>query len=428
MANLLLLQLPDFYGEEGVEVSADSRIVINQDHQIDGDQINSLFRKELIAIGGGEADVSACVQCGTCTASCELIDHMDMGPRKLIRLIKLGFTDQALKAQTHWICMGCNVCTSLCPYGVRVSDVMATLRHYSITYYAVPKFMGRALSDARYLPLLFAFPAIIFLAVLALTGNLTSLPTGQIVFSKFMPIIYIEAIFILAVSAAVVAVIAGGLRYWKGMSDFLPESRNGSLPRGMISTLIDILKHGKFQRCEGDRVGTRNSYESHLHKSHFTLFYSHLVVFYGFLGLAITTASVGVGIYAFGYLTPWPLWHPVKILGNVSGATVLIACGVFLYRRLKDKEKAGKSTYSDWLFLWVLALTTLTGFLSEILRLAGIPPLAYWVYLIHLVFIFSLLVYIPYSKFAHLAYRFVAMLSEIAGHGLVGSQRREERS
>ena len=124
----------------------------------------------------------------------------------------------------------------------------------------------------------------------------------------------------------------------------------------------------------------------------------------------VTTTSVGIGIYAFGYLTPWPLWHPVKILGNVSGLAVLIACGVFLYRRLKDKEKAGKSTYSDWLFLWVLTLTTLTGFLSEISRLANIPPLAYWVYFIHLGFIFFLLVYIPYSKFAHLAYRFVAML------------------
>jgi quinone-modifying oxidoreductase subunit QmoC len=191
---------------------------------------------------------------------------------------------------------------------------------------------------------------------------------------------------------------------------------------------MDILGHRKFQQCEGDWVGTRNSYESHLHRSHVPVFYSHLAVFYGFLGLVLTTASVGIGIYAFGYLTPWPLWHPVKILGNASGVAVLIACGVFLYMRLKDNEKAGKSTYSDWLFLWVLALTTLTGFLSEILRLAGIPPLAYWVYLIHLVFIFSLLVYIPYSKFAHLAYRFVAMLYEIAGHGLVGSQRREERS
>ena len=187
------------------------------------------------------------------------------------------------------------------------------------------------------------------------------------------------------------------------MSDSSLAAGNTGPTKGLIPTLLDVLNHSKFNQCEGDRVGTRKSYKSHLHRS-------HLAVLYGFVGLVVTTTAVGIGIYAFGYLTPWPLWHPVKILGNVSGIAVLTACGVFLYRRLRDREKGGKSAYSDWLFLWVLTLTTLTGFLSEILRLADIPPLAYWIYFIHLVFIFSLLVYIPYSKFAHLAYRFVAML------------------
>jgi quinone-modifying oxidoreductase subunit QmoC len=150
-------------------------------------------------------------------------------------------------------------------------------------------------------------------------------------------------------------------------------------------------------------VGTRESHRSHLYKT-------HLVVFYGFLGLFVTTTSVFIGIYAFSYLTPWPLWHPIKILGNVSGLAVLAACGTFIYRRLRDEEAIGKSTYSDWFFLGVLGLTALTGFLAEFLRLADIPLLAYWVYFVHLVFIFSLLVYIPYSKFAHLVYRFTAML------------------
>jgi len=119
---------------------------------------------------------------------------------------------------------------------------------------------------------------------------------------------------------------------------------------------------------------------------------------------------VGVGIYGFGYLTPWPLWHPVKILGYASGAVVLVACAVFGYRRFADRGKAGTSTYADWLFLGVLFLTTLTGFLASWLRLAGLPAAAYWTYFIHLVLVFFLLVYVPYSKFAHLVYRTTAML------------------
>jgi len=359
------------------------------------------FKRTILGLGAH--DLTSCYQCGTCSVVCPISTDADPFPRKEMIWVQWGLKDRLLTDPAVWLCHQCNLCNTYCPRDAKPADVMSSLRDYSITHYAVPEFMGKAMSQAKYLPLLFSFPAFIFLAVLTLLGNLTSLPTGQIVFSKFMPIIYIEIIFSLGVGAAIVAAILGGVQYWKGMSGSSLAAGNTEPIKGLIPTLFDVLMHRKFRQCEEDRVGMRESYKSHLHKS-------HLAVFYGFLGLVITTTSVGIGIYVFGYLTPWPLWHPVKILGNVSGAAVLIACGVFLYRRLKDKEKAGKSTYSDWLFLWILALTTLTGFLSEILRLADIPPLAYWVYFIHLVFIFSLLVYIPYSKFAHLVYRFVAML------------------
>ncbi|MFQ5851166.1 MAG: quinone-interacting membrane-bound oxidoreductase complex subunit QmoC [Candidatus Binatia bacterium] len=359
------------------------------------------FKRNILGLGA--RDLTTCYQCGTCSVVCPIASDADPFPRKEMIWIQWGLKNRLLTDPALWLCHQCSLCNAYCPRDAKPADVMAALRDYSITHYAVPRFMGRAVSAAKYSPFLFALPVVIFLAVLGWLGNLTSHPTGEIVFSKFMPIIYIEIIFILAVGVAVGAAIIGGVRYWKGMSQFSLASRDGGAAKGLIPTLLDVLKHRKFQQCEGDRVGTRKSYKSHLH-------WSHLAVFYGFLGLAVTTTSVGIGIYAFGYLTPWPLWHPAKILGNMSGVAVLMACGVFLYRRLKDRGKGGKSTYSDWLFLWVLVLTTFTGFLSQILRLADIPPLAYWIYFIHLVFIFCLLVYIPYSKFAHLVYRFVAML------------------
>jgi len=42
-------------------------------------------------------------------------------------------------------------------------------------------------------------------------------------------------------------------------------------------------------------------------------------------------------------------------------------------------------------------------------RLAGIAGLAYPVYFIHLVFVFSLFLYLPYSKLAHIFYRAAAI-------------------
>lgn len=360
------------------------------------------FKRAIIGLDAH--DLLVCYQCGTCSAVCPISTADNPFPRKEMVWVQWGLRDRALGNSSIWMCHQCGTCNAYCPRDAKPANVMAALRDYSITHYAVPAFMGKALSRPRSLPLLFAIPAIIFLALLGWLGNLASPPTGRIVFSKFMPIIYIEVLFVAAIALSMVGAAAGGLRYWRTMSRSSGTSSNGRRPgTHLLPTLLDILRHRKFRQCGEEPAGTRKTYKGHLHPA-------HLAVFWGFMGLVVTTTSVGIGIYAFGYLTPWPFWHPVKILGNVSGVAVIAALAVFLWRRVVDQRKAGKSTYSDWLFLAILLLTTLTGFLSQWLRLADLRALAYPTYFVHLVFIFFLLVYIPYSKFAHLVYRTVAML------------------
>jgi quinone-modifying oxidoreductase subunit QmoC len=306
-------------------------------------------------------------------------------PRKEMVWVQWGLKDRVLGNASIWLCHQCGTCNSYCPRDAKPANVMAALRDYSIAHYAAPAFMGRALNDPRYLPLLFGLPAVIFGAVLAWLGRLTSLPPGPIVFSTFMPILAVEVIFTVVIVLAMLGGAIGGLRYWRAMN--AQAGASGHRPRRhAVATVLDILRHARFRQCNETPVGTRTTYKGHLHAT-------HLLIFYGFLGLVVTTTSVGIGIYAFGYLTPWPFWHPVKILGNVSGAAVIIALGVFLWRRIADGTRAGKSTYSDWLFLAILLLTTLTGFFCQWLRLADIRLLAYPMYFVHLLLIFFLLVY-----------------------------------
>ena len=65
-------------------------------------------------------------------------------------------------------------------------------------------------------------------------------------------------------------------------------------------------------------------------------------------------------------------------------------------------------TYFDWFLISTLGGVVVTGILSELLRLAHAAAM-YEMYFVHLVLVFALLLYAPYSKFAHLAYRTVAM-------------------
>ncbi|MFQ5519779.1 MAG: 4Fe-4S dicluster domain-containing protein [Candidatus Methylomirabilia bacterium] len=108
------------------------RIEVAPDRVLNGDLFNAGLKRALIAVGGPEADPSACVQCGTCTASCEVGEFMDLGPRLLMRMVKLGQVDRALRAESLWLCTGCNLCTSRCPYGVPVSAVIEALKSLAI--------------------------------------------------------------------------------------------------------------------------------------------------------------------------------------------------------------------------------------------------------------------------------------------------------
>ena len=358
------------------------------------------FKREILGLGA--PDLTACYQCGTCSVVCPISTADNPFPRKEMIWVQWGLKERALGNSSIWLCHQCATCTAYCPRDAKPASLMAALRDYSIQHFAVPAFMGRAVSDPRFLPLLFAVPALIFLALLASLGHLGRLPEGPVVFSKFLPIIHIEIVFMAAMTLSGLGALAGGVRYWKAMT--LHMGGDGRAPtQALVPTVLGILRHRKFAECRARPAGTRQTFKEHLHPT-------HLVVFWGFLGLVATTTSVGIGIYAFGYLAPWPLWHPVKILGNASGVAVVGALLVFGYRRVADAERAGKSTYSDWLFLVVLGSTTLTGFLCEILRLADARGAAYPMYAVHLVFVFVLLVYIPYSKFSHLVYRTTAML------------------
>ena len=80
-----------------------------------------------------------------------------------------------------------------------------------------------------------------------------------------------------------------------------------------------------------------------------------------------------------------------------------------LWVRRARPMQSGKSAYSDWFFSVLLGLTAVTGFITEVLRYAETGMAAYVSYTVHLVFIFGLFAYFPFSKFSHAMYRTAAL-------------------
>lgn len=76
--------------------------------------------------------VNLCYQCGKCTAGCPAAFAMDYPPRQVIRLLQLDLLDEALKAESIWICATCETCSARCPRGVDIASLMDTLRRRAL--------------------------------------------------------------------------------------------------------------------------------------------------------------------------------------------------------------------------------------------------------------------------------------------------------
>ena len=76
----------------------------------------------------GAENITACYQCGKCTAGCPSAFAMDYPPHQIIRGVQLGMRDLVLASHTIWVCAACETCSTRCPQEADPAAVMDALR------------------------------------------------------------------------------------------------------------------------------------------------------------------------------------------------------------------------------------------------------------------------------------------------------------
>jgi len=344
---------------------------------------------------GGDT-LKKCFQCASCSVVCSLSPQDNSFPRKEMISASWGQKDKLLSDPDIWLCHGCTDCNTYCPRGAKPADVLGAIRSYVTEFFAFPKFMGTALKKPKFLIPLLLVPFIILFAILYINlgGDFSQLKSGDIIFARFFPHGILEAFFI-GGNVLIFAFAGIGLyRYWQNLNSFVVNNKKKSFISVLIKTVSEILTHKNFNEC------STNS----------TRFWGHLLIFYGFIG-AMATAGLALGAdIFFNFQAPIPLFNPIKILGNLSGLLLLIGSTLVIIKRMRTKDNLGSNTYSDWILVLAVFGVALTGLLTEAMRLTATPFIAYNTYYLHLVLIFFLLWYAPYSKLAHMFYRTLALV------------------
>jgi quinone-modifying oxidoreductase subunit QmoC len=225
-------------------------------------------------------------------------------------------------------------------------------------------------------------------------------------FNLFLPHSSVDALFVLGNIVIFIFAAVGFVRFWK-MLQTGGHQKKTSFVTALVQTLKEILSHTKFRDCGANAPRA----------------IGHMFLLFGFIGAMITTALVLVFVFIPHYLellgaehlhsfftVPIDLPHPVKILGALSGTALTVGGAMLIYRRWANKDEVGANGYADYLFLYVMFLTGVTGMLSWLIRLTGVPMFAYVIYFLHVLCVFVLLWYMPYSKFAHMFYRSLAII------------------
>ena len=351
-----------------------------------------------------------CFQCGTCSATCPISPEDSPFPRKEMAWALWGMRDRLLEDPDVWLCHHCNDCSVSCPRSGRPGDVLAAVRRESVIHYAAPRFLARWVSRPRFVPLLLGLPALLLgLAIVfqQQIGNALGFatPPGQPIVYSYSPMLphwLINSFFGLFTLVALLGAVVGLARFVRVMKAPHVWGATGPPERSLAGSawiaIKQLFTHDKFTSCTAAHSRPL----------------SHFLVFFGFLALTVVTFWVITGpvnpllidgfVYPFAFLSPW------KLLANLGGAAVFFGCVMMLRQRYRNRDNAGGSTFFDWIFLWTLFAVVVSGFATEALHYLRMVPHRHVVYFIHLVLVFALIVYLPYSKFAHVLYRTAAMI------------------
>ena len=354
-----------------------------------------------------EADrlMTVCNSCRYCEGLCAVFPAMEM---------RRSFSDGDLNYLAN-LCHSCGACYTDCQfsppheYNVNVPQNLAIARAESYAAYAWPRaFSGLFARNGLAISIIAALSVAAFIFGFAAFNDhqvLFGIHTGPGAFYQLMPHNAMALLFGAALLYAILALIMGVRAFWRDIGEPQISGKNcgGRVDAGAL--LQAMRDAGELRYLDGGGVGCFNEDD---HPTDRRKIYHHLT-FYGF---ALCFAATAVGTlyhYLLAREAPYPWWDLPVVLGTLGGIGLLIGpVGLLMQKWKRDPVLVDQARMGmDVAFIAMLFLTALTGIALLLLRdTAAMGPLL----ALHLGVVFALFITMPYGKFVHGIYRYVALV------------------
>jgi quinone-modifying oxidoreductase subunit QmoC len=344
----------------------------------------------------GAEDVQKCYHCGNCSAVCVHSDELYSFPRKPMRLLQMGLEKRIGASLDPWLCYYCGQCSTQCPRGAEPGATMMSLRRWLTARY---DFTG--ISRIFYRSWKAELAAIVLLGFATGAGFLAwGFTHGDLaVYDGPRAFLNSSVIHVFDWSmAAVLSLLLGinALRMWwltVGSDDRI-KVPFGSYLRNLPLVPWHFLTQRRYAHCEKKQPWL-------IHLGLMLSYLMMLVLIMFFVRSMQAGPTINWSVHAFGYV-----------------ATIGLLTAVIWSIRARVKQTAPQAQHShesDWIFLVMLLLVTVSGLVQHVLHRAGIDMVANLAYVVHLMFVVPMLVLeVPFSKWSHMAYRPLAMfLAEV---------------
>ena len=347
----------------------------------------------------GERQMMVCNACRYCEGYCAVFPAMEL---------RRTFTKADLVYLAN-LCFDCRDCYYACQYapphefGVNIPKVMAELRADTYRDFSWPGILSGLFKRNGLAVTLITTGAliIILLLVLAFMGRdvLFGAHLGEGAFYRVIPYAAMTVPPLIIALYGLAVLFAGAVRFWR-------ETEGG------LSEVIDLRALWRATQdafgltyMKGGGVGC-NYPDANFSQSRR---WFHHLVFYGFLLDFASTSIAAFYDHFLGWQAPYPLLSWPVVLGTTGGIGLLIGTSGMLYLKWKsDRDPSAERMLSmDVAFLVLLFLTSLTGILLLAFRETSAMGT---LLVVHLGMVAGLFITAPYGKFAHVVYRYAALV------------------